>query len=66
MLWAFVTWLAVHPLKMEPLVGQGIAVLVLLAFVIASYAILRPISDAVRDWTRDNQTGASEEKRAAS
>jgi MFS transporter, UMF1 family len=53
MLWALVTWLAVHALRLKPLVGQGISVLVLLVFIVASYLILRPISDEARVWERD-------------
>lgn len=66
MLWALVTWLAVHALGLKPMVGQGISVLVLLVFVIASYLILQPISDDVRVWERDNQTRASEGERVVS
>jgi UMF1 family MFS transporter len=63
MLWGIVLYLAVHKAGLTPLVGQGLAILVLLGLMIASYIILRPISDEVRDWTGDDpQTGASEAK----
>ena len=35
---------------LTPRVGQGIGVLVLLLLILASYGILRPISDQPRAW----------------
>ena len=49
-IWALVTALTIDLLGLEPRVGQGIGVLVLLALVITSYVILRPVSDQPRAW----------------
>jgi UMF1 family MFS transporter len=51
MIWAGVTWLTIHRLHLAPNVGEGIGVLVLLSFIVISYAILQPVSDAPRDWS---------------
>lgn len=48
--WAIVTYLTIQVLRLQPRVGQGIGVLVLLALVILSYVILRPVSDTSREW----------------
>jgi MFS transporter, UMF1 family len=50
-IWAGVTWLTVRTLGMLPRVGEGIAVLALLVLVVASWVILRPVSDAPRAWS---------------
>jgi UMF1 family MFS transporter len=50
-IWAAVTYVTVQVMDMAPRVGQGIGVLVLTGMVIASHFILRPISDAPRDWS---------------
>jgi UMF1 family MFS transporter len=39
----------------NPDLGQPIGVLVLLAFVVVSYFILRPVSDTRRDWSADER-----------
>src|SRR4051812_12737972 len=51
LIWAGVTWLTIRQFHLRPAVGQGIGVLVLLSLVIISYVILRPVTDAPRDWT---------------
>jgi hypothetical protein len=40
---------------MEPNVGQGIGVLVLLALIVVSYVILQPVTDTPRDWSNLNE-----------
>jgi len=49
-LWALSTWITIQLLHLEPRVGQGISVIVLMLMVVLSYAILQPISDARREW----------------
>ena len=49
-IWALMTYLTIQVLQLAPRVGQGISVLVLLLLVIASYVILRPVSDEPRQW----------------
>jgi len=51
-LWAAILHLTVDRLGLTPLRGQGIAVLSLLGLTFVSYVILRPVSDAPRDWER--------------
>jgi UMF1 family MFS transporter len=50
LIWAGVTSLTIRMLGLEPKVGQGVAVLVLLSMILLSYAILRPVTDTPRDW----------------
>ena len=50
LIWAGVTAITIRMLDLEPKVGQGIAVLVLLSMVLISYAILRPVTDTPRIW----------------
>jgi UMF1 family MFS transporter len=50
LIWAGVTALTIRTLGLEPKVGQGIAVLVLLSMVLISYVILRPVTDTPREW----------------
>jgi MFS transporter, UMF1 family len=52
-IWAGVTALTIQWLGMEPRVGQGIGVLVLMGMVVLSHFILRPISDAPREWSEE-------------
>jgi UMF1 family MFS transporter len=60
LIWAGVTWLTIKRFHLEPNVGEGIGVLVLLLLIGASYVILRPVSDAARDWTTPGaRTGAT-------
>jgi UMF1 family MFS transporter len=49
-IWAVVSWLTIRRLHMQPQVGEGIGVLVLLSLIIVSYVILRPVTDTPRDW----------------
>jgi UMF1 family MFS transporter len=50
LIWAGVTWLTINKLHLRPQVAEGIGVLVLLSLVVTSYVILRPVSDAARNW----------------
>jgi UMF1 family MFS transporter len=50
-LWAVISYLLITRGGLTPRIGQGIGVLVLLVLVVASYVILRPVSDAPRRWT---------------
>ena len=50
LVWAAVTAVTIRGFDLEPKVGQGIAVLVLLSMIIISYVILRPVTDTPRDW----------------
>ena len=49
-IWAIITYITIQLLGMEPQVGQGIGVLVLLILVVVSYVVLRPVSDQHREW----------------
>lgn len=49
-LWAASTYLTIQVLHLAPRVGQGLSVIVLMAMVVVSWFILRPISDAPRQW----------------
>ena len=49
-IWALVSYLSIQVIGLQPRVGQGIGVLVLLLLVIVSYVILRPVSDRPRTW----------------
>lgn len=48
--WALVAWICIGLLGMEPAVGQGVGVLVLLAFIFIARWILGPVTDEPRDW----------------
>jgi UMF1 family MFS transporter len=50
LVWAGTTWLTIQRLGMRPAVGQGISVLVLMVMIFIAYFILRPVSDAPREW----------------
>ncbi len=52
LIWAIVTWLTITVVGLPPNVGQGIGVLVLLALILVSYVILKPVTDEPRDWAR--------------
>ncbi|HEX6038411.1 MFS transporter [Longimicrobium sp.] len=54
-IWAGVTYLTIQRGGMLPRVGQGIGVIVLLSMVILSWIILRPISDAPREWSAEDR-----------
>lgn len=49
-IWAFVAWLCIGQLGMPPAKAQGVGVLVLLSFILISRVILKPVTDAPRDW----------------
>lgn len=49
-IWAGATWLTIQKLGLQPRVGQGIAVLVLLGMILTAFAILRGVSDEPRHW----------------
>jgi UMF1 family MFS transporter len=51
LIWAIVTRLTIGMFGLPPHVGQGIGVLVLLALIAISYAILQPVTDTPRDWS---------------
>lgn len=48
LIWAGVTAVSIRWFGLEPRVAQGLGVLVLLSFILASYVILQPVSDAPR------------------
>ncbi|MBA3970299.1 MAG: MFS transporter, partial [Gemmatimonadetes bacterium] len=50
MIWAGVTYITIQRMGMEPQVGQGIGVLVLLGMIVTSFVILQPVSDKHREW----------------
>ena len=58
-IWALVTYVTIQVFGLEPRVGQGIGVLVLLVLVIAGYVILQPVSDQPRVWL-DTESGAND------
>jgi len=49
-LWALVTYLTIQVIGVEPRVGQGIGMLVLLVLIVIGYVILQPVSDEPRVW----------------
>ncbi|MEX2180403.1 MAG: MFS transporter [Gemmatimonadaceae bacterium] len=49
-IWAAVAWVCIGQLGMAPAKGQGIGVIVLLGLILLARWILRPVSDAPRDW----------------
>jgi MFS transporter, UMF1 family len=56
LVWGFVGWICITTLGMEPAFGQGIGVLVLLAFVFIAKRILGPVTDTPRDWDAIKRT----------
>jgi UMF1 family MFS transporter len=50
-IWALVAFITIQKLNLEPRVGQGIGIFILLGLVILSQFILRKVSDAPRVWT---------------
>jgi len=50
LIWAAVTYLTITLAGLEPRIGQGIGVVVLLLLVVIAYLILRPVSDGHREW----------------
>lgn len=57
LVWGFVGWVCITTLGMEPAFGQGIGVLILLAFVFVAKRILGPVTDEPRDWEAMKRTG---------
>ncbi len=57
-IWAGILWVTGQRLGLEPRVGQGIAVLALLALMITGYVILRPVTDTPRDWPEKDRLKA--------
>ena len=53
-LWAVVTYVTIQQIGLEPRVGQGIGVLVLLTLIVVSYFILQPVTDEPRKWQGDD------------
>lgn len=49
-LWGLTTYITVERMGMPAITGQAIAILTLLAMVLVSVVILRPVTDAPRDW----------------
>jgi UMF1 family MFS transporter len=52
LIWAIITGLTINVFGMPTSVGQGIGVLVLLALILVSYVILKPVSDEPRNWAQ--------------
>ncbi|HET6764161.1 MAG TPA: MFS transporter [Longimicrobiaceae bacterium] len=50
LIWAATTWVTIQVWGMNPAVGQGISVLVLMLMIVTSYFILRPVTDTPRVW----------------
>lgn len=50
LIWAAVAWICIERMGMSPEKGQGIGVLVLLGLILIARAILKPVTDAPRDW----------------
>jgi UMF1 family MFS transporter len=50
LIWSATTYVVVERMGFPPVIGQSVAILVLLAMVGVSYAILVPVSDEPRDW----------------
>lgn len=50
LVWAGVAWITIQQMNLRTELGQGIGVLILLGLILLSYAILRPVSDAPREW----------------
>jgi UMF1 family MFS transporter len=51
-LWALTTYILVQRSGLPVLVGEGVAILVLLLMIVVSYRILLPVTDDRRDWDR--------------
>jgi UMF1 family MFS transporter len=54
-IWALVSYVTIQLLDLQPRLGQGIGVLVLLAMVVISYLILRPVTDTPRAWSPEER-----------
>lgn len=51
LIWAGMAFLTIRTIGLEPLRGQGFAILVLLLLVVISYTILQRVTDEPRTWT---------------
>jgi len=51
-LWGVATWLFVERLGLPVQQGEAIAIATMLAMVVVSYRILRPVTDEKRDWSK--------------
>ncbi|HEY1172524.1 MAG TPA: MFS transporter [Verrucomicrobiae bacterium] len=51
-IWAASTWFFIQKMNMDPLTGQGISMLFLLAMMIAGFIILQKVDDKPRDWEK--------------
>ena len=51
-LWGAATWMFVERLGLPVQQGEAIAIATMLAMVVVSYRILRPVTDAKRDWSK--------------
>lgn len=49
-LWGLTTWVVVEKSGLPELTGEAMAIAMLLAMVVVSIVILRPVTDAPRDW----------------
>jgi MFS transporter, UMF1 family len=49
-IWALSTWFCIHVMNLDPLAGQGISMLFLLAMMIVGFVILQKVDDKPRDW----------------
>ncbi len=58
LIWAIVLRLT-NVFGLPPSVGEGIGVLVLLALILVSYVILKPVTDEPRDWARLSSESAA-------
>lgn len=54
-IWAAVTYLTIQAMELQPRVGQGIGVIVLMSMIVLAYVVLRPISDAPREWSAEDR-----------
>jgi UMF1 family MFS transporter len=54
LIWGLVTGLMIRSFHLQPLAGQGVAILVLLLLMFLSYWILQPVSDQPRDWQKSS------------
>ncbi len=54
-IWATVTFFTITRGGLEPRIGQGIGVIVLLSLIVVAYFILRPVSDARRSWSESEK-----------
>lgn len=51
LIWALTTTITIQVFHLQPITGQGIALLILLSMIVISYFILKPVTDTPRSWT---------------